>query len=198
MLEGYVDGHPVRARVELDHDRLIVRRHCLRFDFVEDTGAEHRVSAEHEGHFRAPMPGHVLDVRVKVGQKVEVTAASGLTVAGTVRAIAPTADPQTRNVLVFVDLPRHAELKAGTFAKGSFDLGQSEALTVPSQSIVVRDGSNYVFVIDAQNKANQRKVRTGRRVDERVEVLEGLQPDEAVALQGAGFLNEADLVKVVQ
>ncbi|MBP6104857.1 MAG: biotin carboxylase N-terminal domain-containing protein [Steroidobacteraceae bacterium] len=71
VLEGYVDGHPVRARVELDHDRLIVRRHCLRFDFLEDTGAEHRVSAEHEGHFRAPMPGHVLDVRVQVGQKVE-------------------------------------------------------------------------------------------------------------------------------
>jgi 3-methylcrotonyl-CoA carboxylase alpha subunit len=71
VLEGYVDGHPVRARVELDHGRLIVRRHCLRFDFVEDTGAEHHVSAEHEGHFRAPMPGHVLDVRVQVGQQVE-------------------------------------------------------------------------------------------------------------------------------
>ena len=71
VLEGYIDGHPVRARVELDHGRLIVRRHCLRFDFVEDTGAEHRVSAEHEGHFRAPMPGHVLDVRVQVGQTVD-------------------------------------------------------------------------------------------------------------------------------
>jgi 3-methylcrotonyl-CoA carboxylase alpha subunit len=43
----------------------------VRFDFVEDTGAEHRVSAEHEGHFRAPMPGHVLDVRVTAGQKVD-------------------------------------------------------------------------------------------------------------------------------
>ena len=61
----------VRAIAEMDHDRLIVRRHCLRFDFLEDTGAEHRVSAEHEGHFRSPMPGHVLDVRVQVGQKVE-------------------------------------------------------------------------------------------------------------------------------
>ncbi|MDP3834772.1 MAG: efflux RND transporter periplasmic adaptor subunit [Hydrogenophaga sp.] len=136
--------------------------------------------------------------RIRIGQKVQVTAATGLEIAGQVRAIAPSADPQTRNILVFVDLPRHADLKAGTFAKGFFDLGQSDALTVPSQSIVVRDGSNYVFVIDAQNKANQRKVQTGRRVDERVEVLEGLQPDEAVALQGAGFLNEADLVKVVQ
>lgn len=136
--------------------------------------------------------------RIRIGQKVLVTAATGLEIGGQVRAIAPSADPQTRNILVFVDLPRHAELKAGTFAKGSFDLGQSEALTVSSQSIVVRDGSNYVFVIDAQNKANQRKVQTGRRVEDRVEVLEGLKAEEAVAVQGAGFLNEADLVKVVQ
>ena len=136
--------------------------------------------------------------RIRVGQKVLVTAATGLDIAGQVRAIAPGADPQTRNILVFVDLPRHAELKAGTFAKGSFELGQSDALTVASQSIVVRDGSNYVFVIDAQNKANQRKVQTGRRVGERVEVLEGVKEEDAVAVEGAGFLNEADLVKVVQ
>ena len=136
--------------------------------------------------------------RIKIGQKVQVTAATGLEIDGQVRAIAPSADPQTRNILVFVDLPRHAELKAGTFAKGSFDLGESDSLTVDSQSIVVRDGSNYVFVIDEQNKANQRKVKTGRRVAERVEVLEGLKPEDAVAVEGAGFLNEADLVKVVQ
>jgi 3-methylcrotonyl-CoA carboxylase alpha subunit len=69
-LTGTLDGRAVTAHVEIDHDRVIVRRHCLRFDFVEDTGAEHRVSAEHEGHFRAPMPGHVLDVRVAPGATV--------------------------------------------------------------------------------------------------------------------------------
>lgn len=136
--------------------------------------------------------------RIQVGQKVQVTAATGLQIAGRVRAIAPTADPQTRNILVFVDLPRHSDLKAGTFAQGSFALGQSAALTVPNQAIVVRDGHHYVFVIDAANKASQRKVMTGRRVGERVEVLSGLKADESVAVQGAGFLNEADLVKVVQ
>jgi HlyD family secretion protein len=136
--------------------------------------------------------------QVKVGQKVEVTAASGLKVAGTVRAIAPTADPQTRNVLVFADLPKHAELKAGTFARGQFQIGASQALTVPAQSIVVRDGHNYVFVIGADNKAGQRKVETGRRAGDRVEVLDGLKAEEAVAVQGAGFLNEGDLVKLAQ
>jgi 3-methylcrotonyl-CoA carboxylase alpha subunit len=70
-IEGHIDGRPVAARFETDHDRLTLRRQCLRFDFVEDTGGEHRVSAEHEGHFRAPMPGHVLDVRVQPGQVVD-------------------------------------------------------------------------------------------------------------------------------
>jgi 3-methylcrotonyl-CoA carboxylase alpha subunit len=70
-VEGHIDGRPVAARYETDHDRLTLRRQCLRFEFVEDTGGEHRVSAEHEGHFRAPMPGHVLDVRVQADQVVE-------------------------------------------------------------------------------------------------------------------------------
>lgn len=136
--------------------------------------------------------------RIRVGQAVQVTAATGTRLTGKVRAIAPSADPQTRNVLVFVDLPRHDDLKAGTFARGEFELGRSDAMTVPATAIVVRDGHNYVFVIGADSKAAQRKVQTGRRVGDRVEVLDGLKADESIAVQGAGFLNEGDLVKVAK
>lgn len=136
--------------------------------------------------------------RVKMGQTVAVTLATGTELMGKVRAVSPTADLQTRNIIVYVDLPRHNDLTAGTFAKGRFALGESAALTVPSSAIVVRDGHNYVFVVGADNKANQRKVKTGRRVGERVELLEGLKPEEGVAVKGAGFLNEGDLVKVVK
>ena len=73
-LAGRIDGHPFAARVELTEDRVTVRRQCLQFEFVTDTGAEHHASAEHEGHFRAPMPGHVLDVRVAVGHPVKAGA----------------------------------------------------------------------------------------------------------------------------
>lgn len=135
--------------------------------------------------------------RIEVGQRARVTLATGTQVDGKVRAIAPSANEQTRNILVYVDLPRHKDLKAGTFARGVFVLGQSEALTVPTPAIVVRDGSNFVFVIDQAGQASAVKVQTGRRVGERVEVLQGLQGSERVAVQGAGFLNEGDLVKVV-
>jgi acetyl/propionyl-CoA carboxylase alpha subunit len=73
-VSGTIDGRPVSASCEVDHDRVVLRRQCLRFEFHDDTGAEHRASAEHEGHFRAPMPGHVLDVRVAEGQSVRAGA----------------------------------------------------------------------------------------------------------------------------
>ena len=136
--------------------------------------------------------------RVHVGQSVAVTAATGVELTGKVRAIAPIADPQTRNVLVFVDLPKHADLKAGTFARGRFDLGRSETMTVPASSVVVRDGHSYVFVIGADTKAAQRKVQIGRHVGERVEIRDGLKAEESIAVQGAGFLNEGDVVKVAK
>jgi 3-methylcrotonyl-CoA carboxylase alpha subunit len=68
---GRIDGQPFAARVEAKEGGVTVRRQCLHFEFVTDTGAEHHASAEHEGHFRAPMPGHVLDVRIAAGDAVE-------------------------------------------------------------------------------------------------------------------------------
>jgi 3-methylcrotonyl-CoA carboxylase alpha subunit len=68
---GRVDGRPFEALMVSEEAGLVLHRNCLRFEFVVDTGAEHHASAEHEGHFRAPMPGHVLDVRVGEGSRVE-------------------------------------------------------------------------------------------------------------------------------
>lgn len=139
--------------------------------------------------------------RIRVGQTAEVNVDTGQQIEGRVRAIAPAADPSTRNILVYVDLPQtlksDAGLKANTYARGRFILPDSTGLTVPARSVVLRDGHDYVFAVDAQNRALQRKVTTGRRVGEVVEILEGLQPNERVVAQGAGFLNDGDVVKIV-
>mgnify|MGYP006195352249 CR=1 FL=1 len=135
--------------------------------------------------------------RIAPGAKVSVTAASGATAEGTVRMIAPTVDPQTRNALVYVDLPLNTDFRAGMFARGEFALGASDALTVPQEALVVRDGFSYVFVVGAEQRVQMRKVQTGRRVADRVEVLSGLDANASVAVRGAGFLNDGDLVRVV-
>lgn len=139
--------------------------------------------------------------RLKPGLKAELRTAAGATVRGTVRTVAPTVDPQTRVALVYVDLPPSlspdAPLKAGMFAGGQFELGESDALTVPQQAVALRDGFAYVFRLNPDNRVSQVKVTTGRRVGERVEVVAGLPADALVVVSGAGFLNDGDLVRNV-
>ncbi|RPH44633.1 MAG: efflux RND transporter periplasmic adaptor subunit [Burkholderiales bacterium] len=134
--------------------------------------------------------------RLKPKQAVRVLPASGGEIAGTVRAIGPVVDAQTRNTLVYVDLPVGGPAKAGMFARGEFLLGGSGGLVVPQQAIVVRDGFSYVFRVEG-GRAVQQKVRTGRRDGERIEVIEGLTAEASVVARGAGFLNDGDVVQVV-
>ena len=149
--------------------------------------------------------------RVQPGSEVFVTAPGGAVARARVRMIGPTVDAQTRAGLVYVDLlgmregeklALGAAFKPGMFAKGDFVFGNSSALTIPQQAVVVRDGFSYCFVVGADGRVAQRKISVGRRSSAQdggvVEVLSGLEPGAQVVAGGAGFLNDGDLVKVVQ
>ncbi|WP_374709542.1 efflux RND transporter periplasmic adaptor subunit [Massilia scottii] len=142
--------------------------------------------------------------RIKPGTSAVVKAANGSELTGKVRMIAPTIDPQTRSALVYVDLPSatattsaNAPFKAGMFASGQFELGTSDAMTVPQQAVVVRDGFSYVFRLNQDGRVSQLKVQAGRRLGDRIEVTKGLTADSLVVVSGAGFLNDGDLVRNV-
>jgi RND family efflux transporter MFP subunit len=139
--------------------------------------------------------------RLKPGDGAQVKAANGSVLTGRVRMIAPTIDPHTRSALVYVDLPpgvgANPPFKAGMFASGQFDLGSSSALTVPQQAVVVRDGFSYVFRLNRDLRVSQVKVQTGRRLNDRVELLGVLAPETQIVVSGAGFLNDGDLVHQV-
>jgi HlyD family secretion protein len=134
---------------------------------------------------------------IKPGAKAKVTAASGAQVEGTVRTVAPTIDAATRNALVYVDLPANAGVKAGMFAKGEFALGAANALTLPQQALVLRDGFTYAMRIEASNKVTQVKLETGRRVGDAVEINQGAKPSDRFVASGASFLADGDTVKIV-
>jgi len=134
---------------------------------------------------------------ISPGQKVRVVTPAGEVVAGTVRMIAPTVDPVTRNVQVYVDLAPNRAAKAGMFARGDFQLADANGITVPQQALVVRDGLSYVFTVGQDSRVKQVKVETGRRVTDRIEVRQGLSLQTAIVATGAGFLKDGDLVRVV-
>lgn len=141
--------------------------------------------------------------RILPGTPVSVQPASGGELHGKVRMLAPSVDPQTRAALVYVDLPsmtagKANSARAGMFARGAFELGATDALTVPQRALVARDGFNYLFRLGEDNRVSQLKVQTGRLAGDRVEVVSGLPPEARIVVSGAGFLNNGDLVRVVQ
>lgn len=139
--------------------------------------------------------------KIRAGSTAIVKAANGAELTGKVRTVAPTVDPQSRFALVYVDLPAAksrdaAAFKAGMFASGRFELGASEALTLPQQAVVVRDGFSYVFRVNPDKKVARVKVAAGRRIGDQVEVVSGIDANAQVVVSGAGFLNDGDLVNV--
>ena len=146
--------------------------------------------------WRAEVTGSELQ-KIAPGMRAVLTTASGTRIDGTVRAVAPAVDPLTRNGIVYVDLPPGSAVRAGTFARGEFELGSGSALTLPQSAVVLRDGFSYVFLVGADNKVVQSKVDVGRRVGDRIEIVAGLPPSGRVVETGAGFLTDGDTVRVV-
>ena len=146
--------------------------------------------------WRAEVTGSELQ-KIAPGMRAVLTTASGTRIDGSVRAVAPSVDPLTRNGIVYVDLPPGSAVRAGTFARGEFELGSASALTLPQSAVVLRDGFSYVFLVGADNKVVQAKVDVGRRVGDRIEIVAGLPPSGRVVETGPAFLADGDTVRVV-
>lgn len=135
------------------------------------------------------------------GQAVSLILPGAKKVTGRVRLVAPTVDSNTRNALVYVDIPKDAA-KPGMYVQGKIDVGQQQGLAVPLSAVTYRDGFAYVFElgqVDSQHtsKVTQRKVRTGRSRGEQIELLEGVAQQARLVLTGGAFLNDGDIVKVI-
>lgn len=138
---------------------------------------------------------------VHPGQAVLLTMAGGQTVKGKVRMVAPTVDNNTRNALVYVDVPKDSA-RPGMYVQGRIDVGQQQGLAVPLSAVTYRDGFAYVFELapaeaNGLRKIQQRKVQTGRTRDGLIEVVSGLSAQAALVRSGGAFLNDGDRVRVV-
>lgn len=140
--------------------------------------------------------------QIKNGMATNLTLPDGNTIIGKVRSASPMVDMQTRNAIVFVDIPA-GRAKAGMFARGTFDVGTKDVLTLPAAAVVMKDGFAYVMQVDAadqnatERRVKQIKIQTGSREGANVEVI-GL--DAAInsdfVASGGAFLADGDLVTV--
>lgn len=122
---------------------------------------------------------------VKVGQPVsiEVDIFPGEVFEGKVSRINPALDAATRTFGVEITIPNGKErLRPGMYARATFSMGERENVMIPDQALQKQTGSSerYVYVIK-DGVAEYRLVKDGRRVGDKIEILEGLTAGEQVA-----------------
>ena len=180
----------------LAHDDGIISSRTATVGTVMQNGSEmFRLIRKGKMEWRAELPEQLLH-QVRIGQKVNLHVSKAEKVGGTVARISPVIDLQTRNGMVYVELPPVKSIRVGMFAQGGLDLGESNALTVPQGAVVIRDGYSYVFKVVKDNRVEQVKVSTGRRQGDRIEITGGIKPDAVIVALGAGFLSGGDIVRI--
>src|SRR5690606_6422565 len=98
---------------------------------------------------------------------------------GQVAAVEPSVDPATRSLLVRGVIEGESGLFPGTAASVEVPLRVEQALLVPAIAVVPGVDGRRVFVAEG-GRARSVKVELGFRSAERVQVLSGLAPGDAV------------------
>jgi RND family efflux transporter MFP subunit len=135
---------------------------------------------------------------VKIGQPVQLTVEGDpATHTGRVARISPAISEDNRTLLVEAEVPNPSgSLRPGSFAKAEIVIQASDtAVLVPSSAIVAFAGIEKVVGVE-DGKAVEKRVRTGRRAGEQVEIVDGIKAGQSVVIQ-PGNLVTGETVRVV-
>jgi RND family efflux transporter MFP subunit len=135
---------------------------------------------------------------VKVGQPVQLKVEGDPgSYTGRVARISPAISEDNRTLLVEAEVPNgDGALRPGSFARAEIIVQAADpAVLVPASALVSFAGIDKVVGVEA-GKAVEKRVKTGRRSGDRVEIVEGLKPGEAVVLR-PGNIVTGEAVRVV-
>lgn len=139
---------------------------------------------------------------IKKGDKVDViVSATGNTYAGTVDVVSLSADARTMLYPITVIVENNdLEIKPGMFATIRIVSGEAKnALVVPTEAVVVRDGKDIVFVQKADSDvAIPVEVVKGLDTGYYTEIISGLSLGDIVITKGVGLINESTVINVVR
>ena len=135
---------------------------------------------------------------VRSGMAATIASDQAAGATGRVRIVTPEVNAQTRLGIARISLASGSGLSPGMFARATIDVGSQPAVVVPSDAIVFREGKSGVYTIGARNAVHFNPVTTGARNGSLIQIVSGLEANQRVVVQGAGFLGEGDVVTVVE
>lgn len=129
--------------------------------------------------------------------EVRIDALGDASGAGRVARIHPTVNASTRQGKVEVNLTEIPPgAAAGQLCRVTLRTRISDRQVIPFAALRRDPEGEYVFVVDGENRAERRGVRSGLRLGELVEVVEGVQPGESVVIRGFLGLNNGMRVRL--
>jgi len=135
---------------------------------------------------------------VGVGQPVSlsVDAYAGRTFTGTVRYVSPSLRADQRALTIEAIVPNDkVELKPGMFATAEIQqANKTAAVLVPATAVQTLGGTSRVYVV-AGDHVEERIVTTGQKLDDLVEIVNGLKSGEQVATTNIGQLVDGIKIK---
>ena len=125
---------------------------------------------------------------LRVGQPVRVTVEGDATVhQGHVSRVSPSISEGTRTLPIEAEIPNLAgKLRPGTFAKADIITAESQAFMIPQSALVVFAGVEKILVVK-DGQAREQRVRTGLRIGDRVELIDGVAAGDMVILAPGGL-----------
>ncbi|MBY4677502.1 efflux RND transporter periplasmic adaptor subunit [Marinobacterium arenosum] len=117
---------------------------------------------------------------------------------GRITRIYPNLDPVTRTGTVEIALqPVPVGARPGQLARVRLRTQQAERLLIPFVALRRSSQGEYVFTVDAQQRAQIVPVVTGLRIGDEIEILSGLGPGDQVVVRGFTNLRAGTQVAVV-
>lgn len=114
---------------------------------------------------------------------------------GKIRSVSPQLGSTSRLATVRVLLDGSPELAVNTYVEGDILVGNANAIIIPANCLVIKDGKTWVFRVN-NNSAEQVLVNVGRRQQDEIEITTGINAGDILVQEGAGFLNHGDTLVV--
>lgn len=165
-------------------DGAVRQRHASVSEYLEEGAAIVTVVRMHPLRLRLSVPERVATA-VRLGQPVHVKVEGDANVyQGQVARLSPAISEEDRTLLVEAEVPNeHGQLRPGTFAEAEIiTKAEERAVFVPASAIITFAGIEKVMTVEAGISVEKR-VQTGRRYDDRVEIVAGLELDDVVVVE---------------
>ncbi len=113
--------------------------------------------------------------------------------------ISPVVNPLTRTMKIKLAFTaENDEIRAGMFCSVKlFTETKSDAVIIPSSSVVVRDGADTVFILEDNDIVRKVRVETGIIAEGNTEIENGLSQGDIVVTAGQNLLEDGVRVKIL-